>query len=153
MARQTRNRKRKLMSEINMTPLIDVMLVLLVIFMVTAPLLTSGVSVNLPNGVASNQKSNDDKKSIVISIDQYGKAYIGDVETPIDSIASNLRHMHGGYEQPKIFIRGDKSNSYGKIMDVMAKISAAGFKRVMLVTENTADVRHRENTSFIGVKR
>ncbi len=141
------------MSEINMTPLIDVMLVLLVIFMITAPLLTSGVNVNLPNGAVSNQKSNNDEKSIIISIDKNGKVYIGDAETPIDSIPSKLRHMHGAYDQPKIFIRGDKNNSYGKIMDVMAKISSAGFKKVMLVTENAADVRKNKNTDFIGVKK
>ena len=142
------------MSEINMTPLIDVMLVLLVIFMITAPLLTSGVTVNLPNGAQSNQKSNNDEKTIIISIDQHGKAYIGDAETHIDSIPSKLRHMHGAYDQPKIFIRGDKNNSYGKIMDVMAKISSAGFKKVMLVTEQTHDVIQRKKDNFIiGAKK
>ena len=131
-------RKSKLvpMSEMNVTPMIDVMLVLLVIFMVTAPFLTVGVKVNLPSANAPNVTEND--TPIVVHINSDGQVFIGDIEVSADTIPDKLLAITQEKENAKdtkIFVRGDRSLSYGKIMEVMGRISSAGFKKVVLVTE------------------
>ncbi|MBQ7674254.1 MAG: protein TolR [Alphaproteobacteria bacterium] len=124
------------MSEMNVTPMIDVMLVLLVIFMVTAPFLTVGVKVNLPSANAPNVTEND--TPIVVHINSDGQVFIGDIEVSADTIPDKLLAITQEKENAKdtkIFVRGDRSLSYGKIMEVMGRISSAGFKKVVLVTE------------------
>lgn len=138
LKRATRGRRSKLvpMSDMNLTPMIDVMLVLLVIFMVTAPFLTVGVKVNLPSANAPNVTEND--TPIVVHINSEGKVFIGDVEVTADTLPDKLAAITQEKEDAKntkIFVRGDRSLSYGKIMEIMGRISSAGFKKVVLVTE------------------
>lgn len=122
------------MSEMNVTPMIDVMLVLLVIFMVTAPLLTVGVKVNLPSANAPAVGGND--TPIVVHIDSEGRVFIGDVEVDADTLPEKLAAItKETHAESKIFVRGDKSLPYGTIMKIMGRISNSGFKKVVLVTE------------------
>ena len=124
--------KKTLMSEMNVTPMIDVMLVLLVIFMVAAPLLTVGVKVNLPEANAPSVESQE--KPIVVYIKEKRKVYVGEIEVDVETIATKLKAI-AGETDAKIFVRGDKSLPYGVIMELMGKISSSGFKKVVLVTE------------------
>lgn len=133
----TRFRKRR-MSEINVVPYIDVMLVLLVIFMVTAPLLTEGVHVELPQTFAKSM-ANDQEEPVVVSVDAQGKYYIniGDntdkplsAESLITRVAAVMRHRPG----QGIYIKGDKSVNYGAVVSIMAQLQKAGVARVGLVT-------------------
>jgi len=124
------------MAEINVTPMVDVMLVLLIIFMVAAPLLTVGVPIDLPQTQASaiNQ---DNKEPITLSVRQNGQIYLGDSEIKYEDLVSKLQAVtqaRGGFEE-RIFVRGDKAANYGQIMRVMGRLSGAGFKKVALVTE------------------
>ncbi|MBV9571051.1 MAG: protein TolR [Alphaproteobacteria bacterium] len=128
------------MSEINVTPFVDVMLVLLIVFMVTAPLLTVGVPVDLPKTRA--QALSQDREPLSVSVRRNGRIYLqklpvdeADLVPKLTAIATN------GYEQ-RIFVRGDKSVDYGRVMEVMALISAAGFTHIGLVT----DVAHRKRS-------
>jgi len=126
--------RRKIMSEMNLTPLIDVMLVLLVIFMITAPLLTIGVKVDLPKVAAPSV--NDNETPIVVFVDESGKVFVGDVPTTVDTLPEKLKAMiDANMKDPKIFVKGDKSINYGTIMSVMGSINRAGFKKVVLVTD------------------
>lgn len=129
-----RGAKRKLMSDINVTPLIDVMLVLLVIFMVTAPLLTVGVKVNLPTANAPSVQSKE--PPIVVHITGTGRIFIGEVEVKVDTLTEKLLAISNeNTAHTKIFVRGDRDISYGDIMKIMGQISSAGFKKVILVTD------------------
>lgn len=126
--------KPKLMSEMNVTPMIDVMLVLLVIFMVTAPMLTVGVKVNLPTASAPNVTGND--TPIIVHVNNEGRIFIGEVEVSESTLTDKLLAITSeNKEKIKIFVRGDQILSYGYIMKIMGKISNAGFKKVILVTE------------------
>ncbi len=124
--------KKALMSEMNVTPMIDVMLVLLVIFMVAAPLLTVGVKVNLPEVNAASVESKE--KPIVIYMDAERRVYVGETEVQIETIDAKLKAI-AGETDAKIFVRGDRSLPYGVIMELMGRISNSGFKKVVLVTE------------------
>ena len=119
------------MSEINVTPFVDVMLVLLVIFMITAPLLTVGVQVDLPETKASTIKGNDEP--LAVSVDKDGKVYIQDSETAVDAIAAKLRAISSNNSDIRIFVRGDASVNYGRVMEIMGVINAAGFRKVALI--------------------
>lgn len=130
--RNKRSAKKTLMSEMNVTPMIDVMLVLLVIFMVAAPLLTVGVKVNLPEANAPSVDSQE--KPIVVYMDSARKVYVGEIEVNVETIAAKLKAIAGEIDA-KIFVKGDKSLPYGVIMELMGKISSSGFKKVVLVTE------------------
>lgn len=130
--RNKRSAKKTLMSEMNVTPMIDVMLVLLVIFMVAAPLLTVGVKVNLPEANAPSVDSQE--KPIVVYMDSAQKVYVGEIEVNVETIAAKLKAIAGEIDA-KIFVKGDKSLPYGVIMELMGKISSSGFKKVVLVTE------------------
>ncbi len=130
--RDRRSAKKTLMSEMNVTPMIDVMLVLLVIFMVAAPLLTVGVKVSLPEASAPSVESQE--KPIVVYMDAERKVYVGEIEVNVETIAEKLKAI-AGETDAKIFVRGDKSLPYGLIMELMGKISSSGFKKVVLVTE------------------
>ena len=126
-------------SDINITPMVDVMLVLLIIFMVTAPLLTAGVAVDLPKTAARPLSS--DKEPLTVSIEKDGKVYLGGAKTvgeaiPIDEIAAKVAAIaENGYDQ-RIFVRGDRSVDYGTVMQVMGELNAAGFRRIGLVTDS-----------------
>ena len=121
-------------NDINVTPLVDVMLVLLIIFMVTAPMLTSGVPIELPE--TKGQQLQTNKDPVTLSVDRSGKVFIQETEIRLDDIAPKLRAIakHGYDEQ--IFIRGDKGIDYGTVMRVMGRIKSAGFTKVSLVTES-----------------
>jgi len=126
--------RRKIMSEMNLTPLIDVMLVLLVIFMITAPLLTVGVKVDLPKVAAPSV--NDSDTPLVVFVNDKGLVFVGDVQTTVDTLPEKLRAMiDANTKDPKIFVKGDQSINYGTIMAVMGSINRAGFKKVVLVTD------------------
>ena len=123
------------MSEINVTPMVDVMLVLLIVFMVTAPLLVPGIPVDLPESQAQTLPA--DNKPIEISIDQNGAIFIGDTEISDSELIIRLKAITANRRDARIYVRGDKNNSYGRVMEVIGAINAAGFKKVALVTERT----------------
>jgi len=128
-----RARRYQPMSEINVTPLVDVMLVLLIVFMVTAPLLTVGVPIDLPETQA--QQLQGDKEPLTITVDTEGQIYLQDTEIAIDEVVPKLLAIaSNGYEE-RIYVRGDRRVNYGTVMKVMGTISAAGFRRIALVTE------------------
>jgi biopolymer transport protein TolR len=127
-------RRRALMSDMNVTPMIDVMLVLLVIFMITAPLLTVGVKVDLPSANAPN--IGGDETPLVVYVNKDGGIFIGDIEVDAQTLPDKLRAItHESVADTKIFVKGDKALPYGTIMEVMGRISSSGFKKVVLVTE------------------
>ncbi|MEI8295716.1 MAG: protein TolR [Alphaproteobacteria bacterium] len=130
----SRRRMAKGFTEINLTPMVDVMLVLLIIFMITAPLLTVGVPVDLPKTQAA--RMNDQTEPLVVSIDAAGNAYLQ--ETRIEQLPlliERLVAITGQNPDTKIHIRGDRSLSYGRIMEIMGAIAAAGFHKVSLIAE------------------
>ena len=130
-----RHRRRGVMAEINVTPMVDVMLVLLIIFMVSAPLLTVGVPIDLPQTQAKSL--DQDKEPLTISVNEQGKVYLQNSETDVDALIAKLQAIaqaRGGTEA-RIYVRGDKSVNYGTMMKVMGQLSSAGFHRVALVTE------------------
>ena len=126
-------RRYRPMADINVTPMVDVMLVLLVIFMITAPLLTVGVPVDLPKTQAA--QINEAIEPLVISVNNEGKIFIQETETDINALIPRLQAITGSKPDTRIFVRGDKSIAYGKIMEVMGLVSAAGFTKVALIAE------------------
>ncbi len=131
--RRGRRRPRSaVMSEINVTPLVDVMLVLLIIFMVAAPLLTVGVPIDLPETSARPLEGQTDP--INISIDSEGRIFLQDTEIPFDEVVAKLEAVAQNGVEDRIYVRGDQNADYGMVMRVMARISAAGFKKLGLVT-------------------
>jgi biopolymer transport protein TolR len=123
------------MAEINVTPMVDVMLVLLIIFMVSAPLLTVGVPLDLPQTQAKSLEQ--DKTPLQLSVDVRGKIFINDTEVAINELIPKLKAItdaRGGMDE-RIFMRADKKADYGTVARVMGQLSAAGFKRLALVTE------------------
>ena len=130
-----RHRRRPVMSEINVTPMVDVMLVLLIIFMVSAPLLTVGVPLDLPQTQAKTLDL--DKEPLTVSVNGKGQVYLQNTEIGLEELVPKLKAVteaRGGAEE-RIFVRGDRQVDYGSVMKVMGRISAAGFRRVALVTE------------------
>ena len=130
-----RRRRRAVMSDINVTPFVDVMLVLLIVFMVSAPLLTVGVPLDLPQ---SQAKSLDqDSKPLTVSVNVKGQVFLQDSEITIGELVAKLKAVtdaRGGADE-RIYVRGDKKVDYGTMMQVMGRLSAAGYHRVALVTE------------------
>jgi biopolymer transport protein TolR len=130
-----RRRRHGVMSEINVTPMVDVMLVLLIIFMVSAPLLTVGVPIDLPQ---SQAKSLDqDKDPLTVSVNEKGQVFLQDTEIPVDELVAKLKAItenRGGLEE-RVYVRGARQVDYGTVMKVMGRLSSAGFRRVALVTE------------------
>jgi biopolymer transport protein TolR len=132
-----RGRHHSLMSELNVTPMVDVMLVLLIIFMVAAPLLTVVVPIDLPETQA--KAMNSDTQPITVSIDPEGKVYLQETEIPLEEVVPKLQAIaKTGYDE-RIYVRGDKTADYGTVMKVMARISAAGYKNIGLVTLQEQD--------------
>lgn len=126
-----------MISEINVTPMVDVMLVLLIIFMVAAPMLTVGVPIDLPKTQA--KALNSDTQPITVSINHGGKVYIQETEVPLEEIVPKLQAIaKTGYDE-RIYVRGDKDADYGTVMKVMARISAAGYRNLGLVTLQEQD--------------
>ena len=135
MAIAVRNEGSKVNSNINVTPMVDVMLVLLIIFMVSAPLLTVGVPLDLPQTQAKSL--DQDREPLTVSVNVKGEVYLQNTEIPLEELVPKLKAIteaRGGAEE-RIFVRGDKQVDYGTVMKVMGRISAAGFRRVALVTE------------------
>src|ERR1700761_8393074 len=133
--RRRGRRKASVMAEINVTPMVDVMLVLLIIFMVSAPLLTVGVPLDLPQTQAKSL--DQDKNPLTLSVNLKGQVYLNDTEITLDELVPKLTAItqtRGGMDE-RIFVRGDKKVDYGTVMKVMGRLSAAGFRRVALVTE------------------
>src|ERR1700726_1211989 len=130
-----RHRRRSVMSEINVTPFVDVMLVLLIIFMVSAPLLTVGVPIDLPQTQAKSL--DQDREPLTLSVSLQGKVFLQNSEIPIEELIPKLKAVtdaRGGYGE-RIYVRGDRKIDYGTVMRVMGRLSSAGFRRVALVTE------------------
>jgi len=135
-----RGRGRAPMAEINVTPLVDVMLVLLIIFMIAAPLMASGVPVDLPDSRASALDQND--KPIQISLDAKGTVFIDDQPIPDGALAERLSTLAGGRtgkDAPQIFLRADRMLDYGRVMKVMGELNHAGLNKVALVTVGEGD--------------
>ena len=130
-----RGGRRAPMAEINVTPLVDVMLVLLIIFMVTAPLLVSGVPVDLPDSKAGALKQ--DSKPIQVSVDGQGRTFIDEQAVPGDNLAAKLKAIAEARagDEPRVYVRADAKLDYGRVMAVVGEVNAAGFKKVALVSE------------------
>ncbi len=121
------------MAEINVTPLVDVMLVLLIIFMVTAPLLTASVNVDLPKAEAAPAPQDD--KPLTISIDKDGQIFLQDEQIELPALVEKLQAISQGKTDKKILVRGDKANSYGRMLEVMATITQGGFTKMALLSD------------------
>jgi len=135
-----RNGKRAIyrpMSEINVTPLVDVMLVLLVVFMVTAPLLTVGVPVDLPQTQAA--PINEPKEPLVISIKSDGSIFLQETPVEVDQIVARLQAITNNNSAASIYVRGDRAVNYGRVLEVMGLVSGAGFSKVALISEQATD--------------
>ncbi len=128
-------KKHSPMSEINVTPFVDVMLVLLIIFMVTAPLLTVGVEINLPDTKAGAVAGNDEP--LAISITETGDIYLQDTLVPLETLVPRLQTITGQNLDLRIFVRGDAGINYGRVMEVMGTINRAGYRRVAMITRSS----------------
>ena len=134
----TRNTKRyALMSEINVTPFVDVMLVLLIVFMVTAPLLTVGIPVDLPKVKANALTDQKDPLEITVKLD--GSVYLGDSLVQVENLIPRLNAITDQNTQARIYIRGDIVVAYGRVMEIMSLINTAGYIKVALVTQNPSE--------------
>ena len=134
--RRGRGSRRRPMSEINVTPFVDVMLVLLIIFMVTAPLLTAGVPIDLPDSRAAQLPS--DQQQVTISIDQAGYVYIDDAPVELGGLPQALESIPRSGEGPDITLRADRALDYGRVMAVMGELNRAGLNRISLITNSAA---------------
>ena len=128
-----RRTAHKPLSEINVTPLVDVMLVLLIIFMVTAPLLTVGVPVDLPQTAAA--QLTDREEPLVVSVNAQGRVFLQEREIELSTLPDKLREITRNKQDTTIYVRGDKRIEYGSVMAVMGALSSAGFSKVALVAE------------------
>jgi biopolymer transport protein TolR len=126
-------RRRRPLAEINVTPLVDVMLVLLIVFMVTAPLLTTGVAVDLPRAESSPLPGQDEPLSV--TIDAQGRIFLQDSEIALDQLGPRLQAIAGRKPDARIFVRGDQAIDYGVVMAAVSAINQAGFGKVALLTE------------------
>lgn len=128
-----RRSRRGGFSDINVTPMVDVMLVLLIIFMVTAPMLTTGVAVDLPDSNAKALPGNDEPLSV--TVDAEGRVYVQDTKVGIDDLGTKITAIAGENKDVRIFVRGDRAVDYGQVMKAVGELSRAGFTKVALVTE------------------
>jgi biopolymer transport protein TolR len=131
--RRGRRQRAGVMSEINVTPMVDVMLVLLIIFMVAAPLLTVGVPIDLPESQAKSMEQ--PKEPLTLSVNDKGQVYLQNTEIKMDELIPKLKAIAKSGFDERIYVRGDKKVDYGTVMRVMGRLSAAGYRRVALVTE------------------
>lgn len=128
-------------SEINVTPFVDVMLVLLIVFMVAAPMMTAGITVDLPQTKASPLPGNDEPLNVSIKSD--GTVYIQNSEAELGELGAKLQAILGEKKETRIFVRGDTAIHYGKVMQVIGEITAAGYSKVALVTNNSGQGKRR----------
>lgn len=131
-------------SEINVTPMVDVMLVLLIIFMVAAPMMTVGVPVDLPKTKAAQM--NDQIEPIIISVDATGKTFLQETQIDGDELVARLMAVTANNPDARIYVRGDQALAYGRVMEVMGEIAAAGFTKVSLIAEmpkGAAPIQHK----------
>ena len=147
--RRGRGSRRTPMSEINVTPLVDVMLVLLIIFMVTAPLMTAGVPIDLPDSNASALPQ--ESEQVVVSIDEQGYVYIDDAAVPVGGLPDALAALpRTGAEGPDITLRADRALDYGRVMAVMGELNRAGLNRISLITNAGAATGSAETAPVTG---
>ena len=128
-----RNTRSKPFSDINVTPFVDVMLVLLIIFMVTAPLLTVGVQVDLPESNADSLQSDDEPMEVTIN--EIGTIYIQETEIALGELIPKIKAITDNRLDTKIYVRGDEAIDYGKVMGVLGELSGSGFSKVSLITK------------------
>ncbi|GAN65726.1 biopolymer transporter ExbD [Acetobacter orientalis] len=133
-------RRRRPMADINVTPMVDVMLVLLIIFMVTSPMMTSGVNVDLPKTDA--RPVNSDTKPITVSIRADGSLYLGESQVSPDQLVAQLKAAANNDAEHRIFVRGDSHIDYGRVMQVMGQITEGGFTHVALLAQQPASSGH-----------
>ena len=126
-------RSRRSISEINVTPMVDVMLVLLVIFMITSPMLVGGVDVDLPKAATKSVQGQFDP--LVISINEKDEVFVGENRVAITELVSQIDSQTNSDKEKRVFVKGDEKVHHGKIIEVMAKISQAGYSKVSLITE------------------
>ena len=126
-------RKKKLMGEINVVPYIDVMLVLLIIFMVTAPLLTVGVQVDLPESSADSLP--DEQEPLTLTINSKGQIFIQETQVEFDKMTAKILAISKNRTDTRIYVRGDKTINYGRVLEVMGMLSGSGFTKVALISE------------------
>lgn len=126
------SRRRASLADINVTPLVDVVLVLLIIFMVTAPMMQRSVDVQLPKAEAA---SGSDEQRIVVTIDRTNRVYLNETSMPLGELEEHLTTVANAYQQPFVYLRADQAVPYGSVMSVMDRIKKAGIDRVGLVTE------------------
>ena len=137
-----RRGRRTPMAEINVTPMVDVMLVLLIIFMVTAPLLATGVQVDLPQTRAAALEQN--REPVAISMDQAGNVFVDDAPVPLEALGARLQQVAASSREPggpRIFLRADQGLDYGRVMQVMGEINRAGLRKVALVSTAQGEAR------------
>ncbi len=134
-SRKSRRQKYSQMSEINVTPFVDVMLVLLIVFMVTAPLLTVGIPIDLPK-VKANALT-DKKDPIEITVNLEGDIYLGESLIEVENLITRLNAITEQNTEARIYIRGDRIVAYGRVMEIMSIINTAGYTKVALITQNT----------------
>jgi len=132
-SRRSRRRAAHVMSEINVTPMVDVMLVLLIIFMVAAPLLTVGVPIDLPQTQAKSL--DQDREPLTVTVNDKGKVYLQNTDIALDELVPKLQAIAKNGADERIYVRGDRKVDYGTVMRVMGRLSAAGYRRVALITE------------------
>ncbi len=136
--RRRGGRNKAIMSEINVTPFVDVMLVLLIIFMVAAPMMTVGVPIDLPETQA--KALNSETQPITISVKSDGQVFLQETPIPVEEVAAKLAAIATTGYSERIFVRGDATSPYGVIADVMSRIQEAGFKNIGLVTQPKKDL-------------
>lgn len=134
----SRGRRKAPMSDINITPMVDVMLVLLIIFMVTAPLLVTGVPIDLPDSKATALKSDD--TPIQLSIDDAGAIFIDQQKVAMEALPAKLAALREARadDEARVYVRADRSRDYGSVMEIVGEVSAAGFRKVALVSDGIA---------------
>ena len=132
-SRGHRGQRHPVMSQINVTPMVDVMLVLLIIFMVAAPLLTVGVPIDLPQTQAKSM--DQDREPLTVSVNDKGQVFLQNSEIKLDELVVKLKAIAKNGSEERIYVRGDRKVDYGTVMKVMGRLSAAGYRRVALVTE------------------
>ena len=133
MAFNLKRSSREPMSEINVTPFVDVMLVLLIIFMVTAPLLTVGVQVDLPESSADTLP--EEQEPLTLTINSKGEIYIQESKVEYDNIIDKILAVSKNRTDTRIYVRGDKNINYGRVLEIMGTLSGAGFSKVALISE------------------
>ena len=133
MAFKFKSSLREPMSEINVTPFVDVMLVLLIIFMVTAPLLTVGVQVDLPESSADSLP--EEQEPLTLTINSKGEIFVQEAKVEYDSVVAKILAVSKNRADTRIYVRGDKTINYGRVLEVMGRLSGAGFSKVALISE------------------